>query len=106
MYNVLTFTTCTYILQNQNDEVCYGFTTADALSTLHEELENEINQYEDDLNLTERGILLKCFHPNEIKSAFHWTSLIILVLSSVALIIGFGAFINRYVDNMILYTCL
>jgi hypothetical protein len=47
MYNVLTFTTCTYILQNQNDEVCYGFTTADALSTLHEELENEINQYED-----------------------------------------------------------
>ncbi|XP_063445351.1 transmembrane protein 94-like [Mytilus trossulus] len=76
-----------------------GLCTADALSTLHDELENEIIQYEDKLHASKTRKLLRCLNPYEVKSAFHCTSIIILSLLSVALVVAFGAFLSSSLDS-------
>ncbi|VDI27165.1 Hypothetical predicted protein [Mytilus galloprovincialis] len=76
-----------------------GLCTADALSTLHDELENEIIQYEDKLHASKTTQLLRCLNPYEVKSAFHCTSIIILSLLSVALVVAFGAFLSSSIDS-------
>jgi hypothetical protein len=69
-----------------------GHTTKEALQILHDELLDEIDRYEyqhNRLPLIDK-FLQSDFHHKCVKSLFHWTDCLVMVVTSLFLFIAFG----------------
>ncbi|XP_060071400.1 transmembrane protein 94-like [Ylistrum balloti] len=66
-----------------------GYSTREALSVLYDELTAEVDKYEDETKHKKWRSYLSLFHHAHIKSAFHWTSLLLLLGLCIALFVAF-----------------
>lgn len=73
-----------------------GLSTAEALSRLHDDIEEALHQHEDQEAKKNKGfgpnsVVHEAFHHDSARSAFRWTSALALVIEGTMLLIAFAA---------------